>query len=130
MAGMKCPPARHAYIAHGKILFCTQCADVQALLLEEEPASARHGGFASVAPAAGLTPFPAAEPERSEPTVAEMEAHIQKLRTWAGVAQENEEELGQRAPFTGEFEFDQQRARVDEGFQTDQYNDKLPDAGV
>lgn len=117
MRSMQCAPATHKYKSFGKVLYCEKCADVQPLLLSEPDLPTQNLSAVSNSP----PPLR----ESSEPSVGEIEAHIQRLRNTVG--------LGQRTPYEGDFEDEippAPRVRVDEGFDGDKYNDSIPGAGL
>jgi hypothetical protein len=137
--GIRCPPACHKYKPHGKVLVCTACADVQPLLLADDtPAPQRSTGNA---PPTAPEPYYEQPPE---PTAADMEAHIARLRQAAGLAEAEAEQqslFGQRQPFTGDLSdlemmqrsngLEWPRVPVNEGYNIhDLRDDRLPDPGL
>ena len=130
--GIRCPPATHKYRAHGKVLYCSMCGDVQPILIEESA-----GGSTGIVTV--KQPPPDAYYEQPpEPTAADMEAHIARLREAAGLAEREAEQqtlFGQRNGYDGdlsdlEMQRDLPRSRVDEGYNTDPREDRLPSAGL
>lgn len=129
--GIRCPPATHEYRVLGKILFCTRCADVQPLVLEE-PAAVSPPGSVWNNP-----PEPAYD-RPLEPTAADMEAHIARLREAAGLAERQAEQqdlFGARRDYEGdladlEMAPPTPRGRVDAGYRTDPHNESLPAENV
>lgn len=133
--GIRCPPGTHKYRPLGKVLYCSGCADVQPLLLEVDDAGSS-GRETPHAPE-----VVAYEPP--EPTPADLEAHIHRLRQAAGLADRDAEQqhlFGQRHEFDGDLsdleviqrsnEREWPRVRVDEGYRTDAADDTLPSAGL
>ena len=131
--GIRCPPATHKYRAHGKVLYCSMCGDVQPIVLEEV---SRETSFTTKLN--GHVPEPQYEADLPDPTAADMEAHIARLREAAGLAEREAEQqtlFGQRNGYDGdlsdlEMQRDLPRSRVDEGYNTDPREDRLPSAGL
>lgn len=133
--GIRCPPGVHKYRAYGKVLFCASCADVQPLLLDEPVVSPQ--GVTRNHP-------PAPEPEEAIPETipASDEAQMDMLRNLrdlvakGGVPDPAQMDLlGERREWDGnlsdlEMQRDLPRARVDEGYNTDPREDRLPSAGL
>lgn len=125
--GIQCPPATHNYHPHGKLLFCTQCGDVQPLLLDiPEPAS--HVEKEVVEP----------QVISADDSVAEAEAYLTRLRRAAGLPTkepggldgEVDDLVARRGVYAEDFEPDRRRIPVPEGFEGHPQDDSLPGAGL
>lgn len=130
MSGIKCPPATHTYKPLGKVLYCEACGDIQPVLLEDAPGVTVESAYgADQGEGKPLHPPQGSE----EVTQAELEAHVQRLRDALRLNEETEaddDRLGQRHAYDGDFEPDRPRVPVEEGFENTGYDDTLPQAGV
>lgn len=142
--GIKCPPATHAYIPHGKVLVCTACADVQPLLLLDVPDESRD----VLSTRTDADPVWPIDLDRPPQTIPESdEAQMDALRALRDLVSkggtpspEQLDLLGQRHEYEGDLSelevIDQSNNRqwprvpVTEGYNGSAADDRLPDAGL
>lgn len=140
--GIRCPPATHTYVVHGKVLFCTACADVQALLLELADVPRQTLGAPPEDPVwpIDLDRPPQTIPESDEAQMDALRALRDLVSKGGTPSPEQLDLLGQRHEYEGDLSelevIDQSNNRqwprvpVTEGYNGSAADDRLPDAGL